>query len=576
MMIWCRLDIRAKTLLSGFACLCLLLAGCGGGSKTPADGAKSTTGASTPTDSEEELSAAGDLLKTILDMLTLEALGFTAEEESVVGLVNQWQRQTQNKDSYQIEEPLDAPTQTLLQQHLSSEQIAELRRTAFNRLDIRRIRDQLLMNGAVKNSVQKFKFDQDRVVAIFQNLVRNSDLVAKHEDDLPLSAFSLTLLGKLTVAERTWLFSDLLRQLKIDCVLLTSASAQNDLVDKKSENGALSPFLIGVLVNEQVYLFDPLLGMPLMAPGETGKVPSVATLAQVRSDPNLLHQFDIEGGKPYRITEEILKSPRVLLCGDPEIWSYRFHRLQSAFTGDRNVVISDSLTDRDGHPGVLNRVANWPGKHWQLDQIGVWTFPATHLFAVAHQTAEQRHRAELTIDPLRMPLKSEIIKVGEKTEELLNPTNQFLLARMEHARGHLSEAVKGYTLALTRLQNPNFRDVPQRFRVAYVKAMEDIRFWISVSKFEQGETRIATDKLRLYLRTYPQGEWSDATHAMLAEVLAEGGNFAGAIEEISKVTPDHPQSAGFAFQKQKWTQALKSAEAAKPKPDAPAETKVEK
>jgi hypothetical protein len=557
MMIWCQSDFRTRGLLSACACICLILAGCSGEKTTPAGTANSTASGSATTENTDELGGTDDLLKSILDMLKLDALGFTSNEDLVVGLVNQWQRQSQAKDNYHAEEPLDAATLSTLQAQLSSDQITQLRRTAFNKYDIERLRDLLLMRASAQNAAGTLKTDLERVASVFHTLVRNSDLVANHPDEVPLSPFNLYLLGKMTVAERSWLFAELLRQLKIDCVLLTTSKAQASPADSAWD--ASQPFLIGVLVNKQVYLFDPLMGIPLTVPGVAGKTPEIATLAQVQADPKILGQYDQEEGKPYRISAELLKAPHVLLCGDLSLWSYRLHRLQVAFTGDRSVVISDHLTDRSGQPGLLTRVTNWPAKSWQAQQIHVWAFPITQLTGLAQLSAEQRHALERTIDPLKMPLKAEVIKGKENSQEVRNPTSQFLLARLDHARGHLNDAVKGYTLSLTRMQNPNFRDFPQRARIAYVKATEDIRFWIAVCKLDQGDQRIGTDKLRLYLRAYPQGEWSDACHALLAETFAASGDFTAALDEISRISPEHPQQPGFAVQKRKWAEAAKLA-----------------
>lgn len=559
MMNWCHSNFPATSCLSGVACLCLIVAGCNGGGTTPAgtspaNGTKAKPADVAAAEVGEDHGGSDGLLKSILDMLKLEALGFTSDEVLVVGLVNQWQRQTQAKDVYQTEEPVDADTLSALQAKLPADQIAQVRRTAFNKADIERLRDLLLMSAAVQPASNTLKSDLERVAAVFHTLVRNSDLIAKRADDIPLSPFNLFLLGKMTVAERTWLFADLLRQLKIDCVLLTNAKAQDASTDSTAAWDATQPFLIGVLINKQVYLFDPLLGMPLTIAEESGKARSIATLAQVLADPKILRQYDVENGKPYRISEELLKNPQVLVCGDPSLWSYRFHRFQVAFTGDRSLVISDGLVDRNAQPGLITRVANWPAKHWQSQQIRVWSFPTAQLAALGKLSPEQRRATERAIDPLKMPLKAEIIKSGEKSDEIRNPTSQFLLARLAHVRGQLSDAVRGYTLSLTRLQNPVFRDFPQRARIAYVKATEDIRFWIAVCKLDQGDQRIATDKLRLYLRAYPQGEWSDACHVLLAEVLASAGDYAAAVDEIAKVSPDHPQFPGFALQKRQWEQ----------------------
>ena len=568
-MTWCSVPFRQwcsrnTGLLGGLIVAVFLLSGCGEKKQPAAGTTTGPEGVTGATGQSQEVNVADESLKSILEMLRLESLGFTSPEESVVGLVNQWQLSVMQaeKIEFREEEPLDATAQSALQAHLPAKSLSQIRRTAFNTADIERIRDLLLVNAAAQKTAASVKTDLERAVKLFDNLVRNTDLITQRSENLPLSVFDLSLTGKVTAAERAWLFAELLRQLKIDSVILTSGAATKaePASDTPQWNSA-QPFLIGVLINKEVYLFDPVLGLPLTLASSTDAAPAVATLAQTKADDKILRQYDIENGAAYPITADWLKSPRVLVVGDPCLWSARFHRLQSAFTGARSVVIADGLLDRKDQPGSLSRVGQWPGKVWEASQVGVWAFPTEQLANLGELTSSQKQVAEQIIDPLKMPVKASIVK-DEKTKlekEVRIPTYQFMLARMEHLQGNFDEAVRGYTLSLTRLQNPTFQEKVERTRIAYLKAIEDTRFWTAVCKIDQGtssDVRIAVDRLVVYLRTYPEGEWSDACHLMLGRILAERGEFQAAVDELGKVVPEHPQISGIQFIKRQWTKKI--------------------
>lgn len=90
--------------------------------------------------------------------------------------------------------------------------------------------------------------------------------------------------GSGNAAERAWLFLSLIQQFDLDgCVLALPGP------------GPVQPWLVGVLLESQgkadVYLFDPRLGIAV--PGPDGK--GIATLAQLRSDPNLVNGLKAPG-----------------------------------------------------------------------------------------------------------------------------------------------------------------------------------------------------------------------------------------------------------------------------------------
>ena len=511
------------------------------------------------TNKSKQASLSEDLLHSILSMLRLESLGFASKVDEVAGLLNQWQLFSQGNQVLEEEVALDEATLEVLRKHVPERQLKQIRRSRFDQTDVERLRNDLLLNGVVKHAVGQGKTDLERVTNVFSYLVRNTDLIASHPDEIPLSSYQLYLIGKVTPADRGWLFAELLRQLKINAVILSAP-----LPKDAEEWDVNQPFLVGVLLDKQVYLFDPRLGLPLTLPSAAGSPAAIATLEQVRTNPEILKQYNLAADKPYLVTAELLKSPGVFLVGDMTLWCYRFSRLQKAFTGDRAMVISEPLVDRDGQQGLLARVAHWPGKPWDASQIAIWTYPESQLSGADSLSAQHEQTLVKLIDGWRMPVVAERAKQGENVAEVgRRPTNEFLFARLDHAQGKLDDAVKGYTNVRFELINMVVRrtvqQINERLRYAVILAAEDTLFWTGVCKLDQGskvDRRIATDKLHQYLKDYPKGNWVDASHILLAQMAADAGNPSGAVAELDKVTPEHPQALGLAFLKHKWSQVV--------------------
>lgn len=548
-----------SVLCSGFL-LCAVLSGCNG-DNTPATtpaGTASTPAQPEVTEAARQAQQSEDLLKSILAMLKLESLGITAQEDDIVGLMNQWQRFSQGNQVLEEEVALDEATLEAWRTRLSERQLKQVRRSAFNRSDVERLRNDLLMNAVVKQAAQRGKNDLERVSLVFGNLVRNTELVTNHPDEVPLSPYQIYLLGKATAADRAWLFAEMLRQLKINTVVLSATRpADAEAWDINQ------PFVIGVLLDQQVYLFDPKLGLPLTVPTPAGAGSAVATLEQVRSNPDILKQYAIADDKPYPVTAEMLKSPGVFIIGDTGLWCYRFNRLQRAFTGSRAMVISEPLIDIEGQQGQITRIANWPGKPWEASQIAVWDYPESQLSGQESLSAQHQQTLTRLTDAWKTPVVGEKVKRDNQEVSVARGSNLYLFARLDHAQGKLEDAVKGYTGVRVQLkQRPELQEVTERLVYAYLMADEDTLYWTGVGKVDQGtktDRRIATDKLQQYLKVYSKGRWVDASHALLAQLAADAGDFATAISEIQKIAPDHPQRHGFEFLKRTWEQAAASA-----------------
>lgn len=536
---------------------CSLLTGCGDAPKPviPAGGSEAA-----PESSEKERLAAqsADLLKSILAMLKLESLGITAKEDDLVGLINQWQRYSQGSGAQEDEVALEEATLEAWREKLTERQLKQVRRTAFQLTDIERLRNLLLMNAVVRHAVQAGKNDLERVSLAFNTLTRHVELTSAHPEDVPLSPYQIFLLGKGTAADRAWLFAEMLRQLKLETVILSAPLPSG--VETWDVN---QPFLVGVVIDKDVYLFDTRLGLPLTLPAAPGTPRTIATLAQVRENAEILKQYAVADDKPYGVTSELLKAPSVFVIADTGLWSYRFGRLQQAFTGAHAMVIYEPLIDINGRSGQLTRIAGTPGQPWTAAQVSLWDYPESQLSGQESLTAQHQQTLTRLTDMWKTPVLGEKEKRGDQSVEVAKATNLFLFARLDHAQGKLEDAVKGYTRVRVQLkQRPELQQITERLVYAYLIADEDSLYWTGVCKFDQGtptDRRVAVDKLQQYLKVYQKGQWIDASHALLAQLAADNGDYATAVTEIQKTSPDHPQHAGFEFFKRNWEQAAAAA-----------------
>lgn len=107
-------------------------------------------------------------------------------------------------------------------------------------------------------------------------------------------------------------------------------------VQDEAGSGAVRPWLCGVLVEGQLYLFDSELGLPILGPGGSG----IATLEQVVADPGLIRAMDIPGETPYPVTNEELKGVHALIDAEPETLTLRMKLLESALLGDKRVILA--------------------------------------------------------------------------------------------------------------------------------------------------------------------------------------------------------------------------------------------
>lgn len=299
---------------------------------------------------------------------------------------------------------------------------------------------------------------------LFDWTIRNVQL---YSDDAPGFAYRLwqTLIyGQATAAMRGLVFVELCRQQQLDAVILT---------------GADNLLLVGVLAERGLLLFDPRYGLPV--PGD--QLGSVATLAEVRDNPELLRQLDTEE-QPYPLNAETLNRLQAWLPATPLQLSKRAARIEAFLKGQQAVVLSadvDGINLRLQEAGVELEPKLWPG---------------TLVNIAADLTMSDRQRqlagARFLVFGQRPRLWKARVLHFQGTKDV--PPSQRNDPLAEPRRGH-QQASKLYTDPRIRPQERLLRQLDPTKQIIYRTAKSDAAYWQALLRFDLGMPEVALNWL---------------------------------------------------------------------------------
>jgi hypothetical protein len=223
----------------------------------------------------------------------------------------EWLRKNANLDEGELKE-IDSPNYTRLDGHHLDR--CFLLRDAVHALEVKGVKT----GGA---AVTETPLDQAR--RAFAWVVRQVRL-GEHQGEAVPPAFALRR-GWGRPLERALVFLAMLEQLGdpeaarpdvLGCLLYVPGEKE----------GRMRFWACGVILGDgkDVYLFDPRLGLPL--PGAKGQ--SIATLSQVRKQPDVLAQLNLDENHRYDVTAEQAKKAHALLVAPLSSLSPRMHHLQ--------------------------------------------------------------------------------------------------------------------------------------------------------------------------------------------------------------------------------------------------------
>ncbi|HTN75914.1 MAG TPA: hypothetical protein VL096_11735 [Pirellulaceae bacterium] len=315
----------------------------------------------------------------------------------------------------------------------------------------------------------------------------------------------VVLCGHGDAYQRMRVFTLLCRQQGLDVVTLST-------VDPSDPNRT-RPWVSGVLLGQQLYLFDAALGLPIPGPGGQG----IATLEQVRADTSLLRALDVDKENPYDVAGDDIQNVTAQIDASLEALSQRMQIIEGGLIGDRQLQLTVAPSEQ------AERLRKSPG----IANVNIWPAPIeATLFEIA-----------LRESPIFDPNLRNIIR---QERFLLEQRSQMAAARHKHLRHQFSETIEkkgakqlylearlsnelidslatnkplqdqmGLTAALDEMDTP-------AEKMAYLESVkESLRlskrncsYWIGLVLYEDGDYKAAIDWLdQRTLQAEPKGFW---------------------------------------------------------------------
>lgn len=473
--------------------------------------------------------------------LAPDRLGISSSEDTILRDLNQWGERCGEKNA--VRTATDG-----LADLLSRDALGDATSERFQRRDAQHIRSALLCQQIVERVAPKKAPDSERARVLFQYLMRQVPLRPAGFPDPPqFTPFDCLLYGEGTALERAWLFVEVLRQLPIDAVLLTT---------EDDKEGAFP--LVGVLSPEEgCLLFDTGLGLPVpadLATDDAWLVSKVADYKGAVDRPELLRQLDAEG-LPYVWTSERLKTAKVWLVGSSSWWSPRMANLQFQLQPIVRVTLSEPLVSPGkDQKGYFDRVAEFRGGAFERSRIAVWPVPEERFLASADVPKSPYWAALQRV--FNGPAVIQLQKVGNQQQEVQALSNRPLKLIRVWQLEEREETLRGY-LAI--------RNAPAQIASPENNAAAQFAtYWVGLSQFEAGSLQSAQETLVDYVRIHqlPDGGTAairaEPAWLLIAETLAMQKD-PRALESLKKIqNPAQPLRNEILFRH--WSRLLKPAE----------------
>jgi hypothetical protein len=390
------------------------------------------------------------------------------------------------------------------------------------------------------------------------------------------SDYQTVMLGTGDGLQRAGVFTQLCRQAGIPAAVLGTID---------DTTGGVTPFCVGVLAGEDIYLFEPTLGVFVPGPGQEG----IATLAQARSDALVLRRLGIAGFDEftYPLSKEDVQQCVALLNLLPEAISPRMQRVQSGLTGGRRMnvyVDAASLAQR------LDAVTGISGvKLWDVPVLAeiYQSVCEAHaernpVFAFFYRARWSMMETEYTVRKADYEILAEYdpdteygMDVGYSDKASVDKIRPLLQARWRHLLGQFSdreeENVEGARSIYLAHRKPEFEiedlsidvDLQKRYgirrelgvdsevynrQVAHIQQMMQLgkrtaTYWLSLLQADDGRLETAEGWIaKRVLDEDQESEWVPAARYNLARLAEQLGETDRAVELYK--TEGAPQEHG--------------------------------
>ncbi len=486
-------------------------------------------------------------LDNLLDGLAPGRFGISSDRGVLVDTLNNWNAQCADPDEFSSTEE-DAALRAKL---LPEDVYALTAHVRFTDQDAGYFRNVMLVRDMVDATLLDERADLQRAVSLFYKVVRTIDL--RHPETRPpiFGPYETALFGKGTAADRAWLFGMMLRQLRLDAVVIRPRSA---------DAGESRSFLVGVIVPvEGVYLFDLQLGLPITAPSEADGLPlprNPITLAEARENDAVFRQYDMRG-MTFPVKAGQLADVAVLAIGENSTWAPRFGSLQAALTAPLEAY-DGLLTHTFREHGLFERlvIAGSEGL-WDEQAVGIWDYPDSVYRDAPQMTKDEQQQLLLQARVLTGPIS---VRPEERDGKVVpvfsQPKQNLRQARVRHLQGDYKPALGVYLKTRLAAKRVLDKSIPEN-----IIGSDWCAYWAALAQYDQEDFDVAAETAEQYLKT--PGEWIAAAIGLRAKALAYEGQFRAAANTLVKEPIQSPQRAGDQWLVRHWRKLAKAASQAR-------------
>jgi hypothetical protein len=332
------------------------------------------------------------------------------------------------------------------------------------------------------------------------------------------------------------------------------------------------PWAVAVLIDKDLYLFDPKLGVPVPAGiklQEGGPLQiEPATLAQVVADEGLLRRMDADAEHLYPVKAEDLKRVVALVEASPAYLSMRMKIAESRLAGERTMVLTcDPTAQADRMKAVPN-----------VNKVDIWTHPYETFYNRLHLSVDDKNRQKTALMPFIPGVDAPLYKgrllyfkgqfTGQRSATWFfqaSRTSEKKLAEMQDSQQNdyfqqnlprirlLPEQERKATLERLKAMSVVQADVQKRI---LQWAKQDASYWLGLLNFERGKYEVAIDYLgNRTLEAVSNSSWTQGAFYNLGRCYEALGDPTRAIKVyLSDSDSDSPAALGNAL-RAKWLQA---------------------
>lgn len=464
-----------------------------------------------------------DHLADLMEGLSPGRLGISSDRVQVIDRLNAWRTDC----GAQIGSARPSSDEALIKKLLSSELQTRTLSDRYLADDASHVRMCLLARDISTNIVEGETSNSKRAVALFNYVSRNTMLLNEEiRGQTPMTPYECLIFGMASAEDRAWIFAELLRQLRIDVVILTP---QNEKLAQDWLVGVIDP-------KGGILLFDPRLGLPIPAADssdETLYPEQPATLQSVLETDAPFRKLDLPEN-PYPLKSDDLKQAKVSLIGSSSGWAPRMALLQFMLPSGVSVDLYDGLGANElRSPGAYQRIVD-TGKEglWSEDQISIWPYSekAREKFESTRGEGEENSQLAGLQVVFRGPYVPRPIGTDGKQFQPTPIDKSLHFVRIEQLKGNYSNAIRDY--------------LPIRSTVKLVpspaneSAAEFATLWTGVSQYQTQKIRTALGTFDRYVTGQARSiGMSRVAIEFLADCLLTQKNYEAAVQVLEKAPP---------------------------------------